>query len=175
MNKQKLMKMFTDLLEMAIGDSENEKEVTEAESTNASHLQVRKAVDQSERRALFVALAPQESLEETEDLHGDVYTEEDVMGAMRSFNVHCMKANLMHKVMLSNDLAVIEQSYCSPVEFKIENVDGDTVTIRKGTWLQEWHFPLPEDGEEDEIWPKVLDGTFTGISVYCDAYGQDLT
>lgn len=165
--------MFTDLLEMAIGDSENEKEVTEVDSSTS--LQVRKAVEQSERRGLFVALAPQESLEETEDLHGDVYTADAVLEACRSFNVHCMKANLMHRVMLSSDLAIIEQSYCSPVEFQIENVDGELVTIKKGTWLQEWYFPLPEDGEEDEIWPKVVDGTFTGISVYCDAYGQDLT
>lgn len=174
MNKEKLKKMFLDLLDMAIGDSENHKQVIESDVTTPEGVQVRKSVDVEERRALFVVLAPQESETETEDLHGDVYFDQDVIEACRSFNVHCMKANLMHSVMLDSDLAVIEQSYTSPVEFVIENPEGEQVTIRKNTWLQEWYFPEPDELAEDVIWPKVKDGTFTGLSVYCEAYGQEI-
>lgn len=174
MNKDKLKKMFLDLLDMAIGDSTNDKVVVESDVVNQEGITVRKAVDTEERRALFVVLSPQESLEETEDLHGDTYSDQDVIDACRSFNVHCMKANLMHSVMLDSDLAIIEQSYTSPVEFVIEDLEGNHVTIRKNTWLQEWYFPEPEDVPEDVIWPKVKDGTFVGLSIYCDAYGQEL-
>lgn len=170
-DKETLVKAFTDFLDKVVGESQNQVDVIEGDTTDG--VVVRKAVQDDERRALFVVLAPQEG-DTTEDLHGDTYTDQDVIEACRSFNVHCMKANLKHAVMLDSDLAVIEQSYCSPVEFQIESLDGELVTIRKNTWLQEWHFPEPDTLEEDIIWPKVKDGTYTGLSVYCDAYGIEL-
>lgn len=163
--------MFTDLLEMAIGDSENEKEVTEVDTS--SSMQVRKAVDVEERRALWVVLEPQEG-NETTDLHGDFYTEEDVVNAMRSFNTHCRKANLLHKVDVSTDKVIIEQSFCTPVAFDIELADGTLKHIKKSTWLMEQHYPKPDDDEDDTIWPDVVSGELCGLSINCDAYGYEV-
>ena len=164
LDKELLIKKFSELLEASFGDSKQDTPVHVE-----SDLEVVKSLDTMERRALFVALAPQEG-DLTEDAHAHTYDIETVEKACISFNTHCMKAGAYHAVELDSSLAVIEQSFCTPATFVTEG----GVEIRKGTWLQWWHFPAPEDGAEDLIWPRVLDGTFTGISVQCAGRGYDL-
>lgn len=170
--KDKLLQMFSEFLEKAVGELSSDKVAVDGTDV-VEGIEVKKSVDEVERRALFVVLAPQDESLDTEDVHGDWYSEKDVEQAMRSFNLHCMKAGLMHRVELESDLAVIEQSYCTPAAFTLNTPIGE-VEIRKGTWLHSWHFPKPDNEDEDIIWPKVVDGTYNGVSIQCSANGINL-
>ena len=64
----------------------------------------------------------------------------------------------------------IEQSFINPSTFKTES----GVTIKKGTWLMWMHFPKPDNEEDDTIWPDVLSGEFTGVSVECAGRGYNI-
>ena len=114
-------------------------------------VKVEKATNEAERKALFVVLAPDEV-----DAHGDTYSSQEVEKAMRSFNQHCMKANLFH--MVETQEAEIVQSYTTPVDMYI----GDTF-VTKGTWVQEWFFPKTEVGEV--LWQAVVNKEITGVSI----------
>ena len=114
-------------------------------------VKIEKATNEVERKALFVAMAP-----EVPDAHGAVTSAKEVEKAMRSFNQHCMKANLFHLV--ETQEAEIIQSYSTPVDMYI----GEEFII-KGTWLQEFYFPETETGEL--LWQEVLKGNITGISI----------
>ena len=122
---------------------------------------IEKSVDPVERKALFVVLEP-----ETVDLHGDIYSAVEVEKAMQSFNTHCKKANLGHRIETQD--ADIVQSYTTPVEMEIEGKH-----IKKGTWLQEWHFPEGNEASEN-IWQAVLTGTITGVSIGAKGIGTEL-
>lgn len=114
-------------------------------------VKIEKATNEVERKALFVVLAPDEV-----DEHGDTYSKQEVEKAMRSFNQHCMKANLFH--MVETQEAEIVQSYTTPADMYI----GDTF-VTKGTWVQEWFFPETETGEL--LWQAVLKEEITGVSI----------
>lgn len=129
-------------------------------------VEVTKALDTEQRRAMFVALEPQEG-EETTDLHGDTYTLDEVEKACISFNTHCMKANIFHKI--ETEKAVIEQSFITPSSFTLDNGKE----IKKGTWLQWWHFP-EGDTTSDMLWKAVKDGKITGISIGARAKTEKL-
>lgn len=119
-----------------------------------------KSTNEMERKALFVVLAPDEV-----DAHGDTYSAKEIEKGMQNFNRHCMKANLFH--MVETQEAEIVQSYTTPVDMYI----GDKF-IKKGTWLQEWHFPETEIGEQ--LWQAVLKEEITGVSVGCTAMTEDI-
>ena len=121
---------------------------------------IEKAANEMERKALFVVLAPDEV-----DAHGDTYSAKEIEKGMRSFNQHCMKANLFH--MVETQEAEIVQSYTTPVDMYI----GDKF-IKKGTWLQEWYFPETETGEM--LWQAVLNEEITGVSVGCVANVEEI-
>jgi hypothetical protein len=123
-----------------------------------------KSVEQEERKALFVVLEP-----DVVDLQGDVYDAKEISKAMTSFNKHCNKANLFHRVELQD--AEITQSYLAPTDFTLETPTG-TQTITKGTWLQEWAFPETEVG--DILWSGVKDGSINGVSIGCKAHAEEL-
>lgn len=163
-DKTKLMKMFTDLLEMAIGDSENEKEVVEAESTTPAGIPVVKSRDSYEKRAMFIVLEPQNDDGTTIDAHGDWYGAEDVEKACHNYNRACRKAGLMHSVVLEDEDVWIQESYITPTEFVTESGEK----IKKGTWVQWWKF------ESDELWQDVLDGKYDSVSIDCWAEGEEL-
>lgn len=124
-------------------------------------VEVTKAVDDEQRMAMFVVLAPDEV-----DLHGDTYSAEEVEKACNNFNTHCNKANLFHKV--ETEEAKIVQSFISPSDFTLE--DGREIT--KGTWVQWWSFPETDLGEE--IWKAVKAGEITGVSIGAKAYVEKL-
>ena len=127
---------------------------------NKSAVRIDKATNEIERKALFVAMSPDET-----DAHGAETSIKEVEKAMRSFNTHCMKANLFHRVDTKD--AEVVQSYTTPVDMYI----GDTF-IRKGTWLQEWYFPETEVGEL--LWQKVLSGEINGISIGARGIVEDI-
>jgi hypothetical protein len=129
-------------------------------------VEVTKSLDNEQRRALFVALEPQDG-DETSDLHGDTYTAEEVEKACNNFNVHCKKANIFHKI--QTEKAVIEQSFITPSAFTLD----DGREIKKGTWLQWWHFP-EGDTTSDMLWKAVKDGKITGISIGARAKTEKL-
>lgn len=140
-----IKKALTDVFEQL-----NKKEVVKIE----------KAANEMERKALFVVLAPDEV-----DAHGDTYSAKEIEKGMRSFNQHCMKANLFH--MVETQEAEIVQSYTTPVDMYI----GDKF-IKKGTWLQEIYFPETEVGEM--LWQAVLNEEITGVSVGCVANVEEI-
>lgn len=165
MENKTLLEKFGEFLEQNLGGSkENHKEVVESETPLV------KSVDEMERKALFVVLEPQESLDEVSDLHGDFYDEITVEKACESFNRHSMKAGLYHEYTVDSDLVEITQSFINPHEFNTE----EGVTIKKGAWLMWMHFPKPLDEEDDTVWPDVLSGEFTGVSVECSGTGVNL-
>lgn len=127
---------------------------------------VNKAVDTEQRRALFVALEPQEG-EDTSDLHGDTYSADEVEKACNNYNKHCMKANIFHKI--ETQKADIQQSFITPVAFTLD----DGREIKKGTWLQWWHFP-EGDTTSNMLWKAVKDGKITGISIGARAKTEEL-
>ena len=122
---------------------------------------IEKSTNEVERKALFVVLAPDEV-----DAHGDTYSAKEIEKGMQNFNKHCMKANLFH--MVETQEAEIVQSYTTPVDMYI----GEKF-ITKGTWVQEWHFPETEVGEQ--LWQAVLNEEITGVSVGCTASVEELT
>ena len=139
-------------------------------ATVESETHVVKSLDEMERRALFVVLEPQESLQDVSDGHADYYDEITVEKACRSFNKHSMKAGLYHQHTVENDLVEIEQSFITPTAFDMDS----EVSIKKGTWLMWMHFPKPLDEEDDTIWSQVLSGDFCGVSVDCMGTGVEV-
>lgn len=148
MSESKSEKLY-ELLEKFFGGSKENKIVEETD--------VIKVLDEEERMALFVVLAP-----EDEDLHGDVYSEKEVEKACISYNTHCRKANLYHRVE-TEDFAIV-QSFVTPVSF----VDDSGREIKKGTWLAWTKF------ENEELWQQVKSNEFQGLSVGCRATAEEL-
>lgn len=148
-----LVEGFKALLEQAFGTKDDIEPTVE----------VTKSVDVEQRRAMFVALAPNEV-----DAHGDINTEEAVEKACISFNTLCNKANLFHRVMTQD--IVIEQSYITPAAFTTDS----GIEVKKGSWIQWMHFP--EDNPNSELlWKMVKDGEIQGISVGATAVYEDIT
>lgn len=148
MNETKAEKLY-ELLEKFFGGSKEQKEVED--------VSVVKALDEEERMALFVVLSPDE-----EDLHGDVYSEKEVEKACISYNQHCRKANLYHRVE-TEDFSIV-QSYTTPVSF----IDDTGREIKKGTWLAWTKF------QNEDLWNQVKDGSFQGLSVGCKATVEEI-
>lgn len=163
-DKEYLLAAFSDLLNKAIGSPESE-DIAEVESDT----KIVKSLHEMERRALFVVLEPQDSLDNVADLHRDYYDKETIEKACRSFNKHCMKAGLYHKYIVDSDLVEIEQTFITPSDFTLD----DGRIVKSGSWLMWMHFPEPLDAEDD-IWPHVLSGDFCGLSVGCTGIGVDL-
>lgn len=162
-NKEDILNKLSTFLDSIIGESSNPNPVAIESETN-----IVKSVDEMERRALFVVLAPSFDDGTTDDLHGDHYTAEEIEKACISFNKHSRKAGLHHAIELSNDLVEIEQSYITPVGFTTDK----GVEVRKGSWLMTQHYPKPADNQQDIIWPRILSGELTGVSIQCKANAE---
>lgn len=132
--------------------------------TSPKEVPVVKSVEQEERKALFVVLEA-----DVVDLQGDTYTAKEVEKACLNFNKHCMKANFFHRVELED--AEIQQSYVTPATFTLDTPDGP-VEVKKGTWVQEWHFPETEVG--NVLWEGVKSGEFNGVSIGALAKAEDI-
>lgn len=124
-------------------------------------VEVTKALDEEDRKALFVVLEP-----DVVDLHGDTYTAAEVEKACDNYNEHCRVANLFHQVVTEE--ATVIQSFISPASFTTDT----GVEIQKGTWLQWWHFPETEVGES--LWQGVKAGDINGVSIGAMAQAEEL-
>lgn len=129
-------------------------------------LEVTKSLDEEKRMALFVVLSPQEG-DQTDDLHGDTYTVEEIEKACIDFNQHCMTANIFHQIETQD--AEIVQSFISPADFTLDN----GVEVKKGAWLQWFYFPETTVG--DQLWEGVKSGDINGVSINALATVEDLT
>ena len=146
--KKSFVESLSELIEKHFGGSEKQVE---------PEVVLTKALDEEEQMALFVVLAPEEP-----DLHGDVYSEKEIEKACVSYNVHCRKANLYHRVE-TEDFSIV-QSFVTPVGF----TDDTGREIKKGTWLAWTKF------DNEELWQEVKKGNFTGLSVGCVATVEEL-
>lgn len=129
----------------------SEEEINREEEDNWDNVTVVKATNEELMQGTFLVLSPEEV-----DLHGDIYSAEEIRKACHNFNAYCMKANLLHLVETTT-FSIVE-SYISPVDMIL----GDTV-IKAGSWLAVLQF------WDDEIWEDVKKGSFTGVSVGCKA------
>jgi hypothetical protein len=109
--------------------------------------------DDEKRLALYVVLVPEET-----DAHGDIYSAEVVEKACHNFNLNCGRANFLHEV--NTNAVNIVESYVAPSDFTTDS----GVFVKKGTWLQSWHFPA--DSLEAELaWRAVKSGELNGLSI----------
>ena len=123
-----------------------------------------KKVDTEERTITAVVLEPNPIEDgETNDLHNDYYTAEEVEKACKSFNEYCNTPNLEHELNVSKEVCEILKSFILPVPAKIGSQD-----VKEGSWIQVWKI------HNDELWDMVKDGSFTGFSIGCVANIQEI-
>lgn len=115
-------------------------------------------VDEELREATWVVLAPEEY-----DQHNDIYSAEEIAKACENYNTHCMRANLHHMFMATDEDVVVKSSWVTE-----EDLDFGDVTIKKGTWLQTWKI------HNDDIWKGIKDGFYNGLSVQCKGLREDI-
>jgi cation transport regulator ChaB len=151
--KKSLLDGFAELLNKAFGDVQPEAD---------GEVEVTKAVDVEQRRAMFVVLEP-----DVVDAHGDTYSADEVEKACISFNTHCNKANLFHRV--QTEAFKIEQSFIVPSTFTTD----DGREIKKGTWAIWTHFP-EDDANSELLWKMVKDGEVQGVSIGATAKIEEL-
>ena len=111
------------------------------------NIQVVKATNEELKQATFLVLAPDEV-----DLHGDIYSADEVRKACHNFNQHCMKANLLHLV--ETDTFDIVESYIAPVDMVLNDV-----IIKAGSWMSVIQV------HSEEIWSDIKNGSLTGVSI----------
>ena len=111
------------------------------------NIQVVKATNEELKQATFLVLAPDEV-----DLHGDIYSADEVRKACHNFNQHCMKANLLHLV--ETDTFDIVESYISPVDVVLNDV-----IIKAGSWMSVLQV------HSDVVWSDIKNGSLTGVSI----------
>lgn len=148
----KFVDALAELIEKHFGGSKESPEV---------QVEVTKALDEEDRKALFVVLEPN-----VVDLHGDTYTAVEVEKACDNYNEHCRVANIFHQIETKE--ATVVQSFISPADFTTDT----GVEIKKGTWLQWWHFPETEVGEA--LWQGVKSGEINGVSIGAMATAEEL-
>ena len=158
MNEEgKLVHVIRALYALIADTVQSQGQVVETDSPTS----VVKSVDVSQRLALFVALEP-----ETPDLHGDIYSAEEIERGCNNFNIVCRTANLFHEQ--DTDSVEIVQSFTSLSDFEMDNGKK----VKKGTWLQWWYFPETEVG--DRVLDMVQKGEINGISIKCFAEYENL-
>ena len=121
-----------------------------------------KSVEPEKREALFVVLSPDEV-----DLHGDIYSEEEVEKACDNFNEHCRQANLLHQI--QTDSIHFAQSYITPVGFTTDK----GVEVKKGAWVAKVKFK-ENDPVADAAFEMVKAGKLTGLSIGAKATADEL-
>lgn len=139
LREEKILKSYTKEI--------TQEELSNEDSLSWNKLPVNKAVNEELMQATFIALVPEEV-----DLHGDIYSEEEVRKACHSFNQHSMKANLCHLVE-TNGFSIVE-SYITPADIVV----GDKF-VTKGTWLTVLQF------HDEELWKGVKENRYNGVSI----------
>lgn len=128
------------------------------------YTKVAKSLNEEKRMATFVVLEPQDNDGFTTDLHGDVYSAEDIAEAHLSFH-KCQKSNLMH--MAPTESFSFVESYILQADTPIGEV-----SVKKGSWIAT--IQVDPDPSNDWIWDGIKSGRFNGLSIQCDATAEDL-
>lgn len=126
------------------------------ETSENKKIQIIKSTNAELKQATFLVLSPEEV-----DLHGDIYSAEEVRKACHNFNQNCMTANLMHMVE-TNSFEIVE-SYISPVDMIL----GEKL-IKAGSWMSVIQV------NSDSVWADIKDGSLTGVSIGAFAETQYL-
>lgn len=134
--ENKIDKILT-FLEKHFGATKNEKKV----------LEVIKSTDVELKQATHVVYEPN-----VPDAHGEWMDEETVRKACHSFNVHCRKANLFHRV--ETDKVEVVESYILPVDAMVGERE-----VKKGTWLAVIQY------KDDYLWELEKSGELRGVSI----------
>ena len=112
-----------------------------------------KSVDAENHFVTFVCMVPDQI-----DAHGDVTDAEEIRKACINFNKSkSVSPNLCH--MFKTDTFEIVESYTLPVELSMQDVDGTTRELPKGTWL------VTLEVNDARIWDSILKGSFNGVSI----------
>lgn len=119
-------------------------------------VQVAKSTNEELKQATFLVLSPEEV-----DLHGDIYSAEEIRKACHNFNQHCGTANLLH--LADTESFSIVESYVSPVDMVL----GEKL-VKAGSWL------VVTQMNDDTIWEEVKKGNLTGVSIGAYAKATNL-
>ncbi len=114
-----------------------------------------KSLQEDQRLATFVVLIPEEY-----DLHGHIYSAEEVQAACYDFNTKSGRANLLHKA--ETDAFTFQESYVLPCDIEL-----DGKPIKKGTWVATIK-------ATPEIWPFIKSGELNGLSIGCTGILTDV-
>ena len=110
-----------------------------------------KSYNEELMQATYVCMIP------GEDLHGESVTVEEIRKAKESFNKSPKRPNLFHK-MMTNSLEFIE-SYQTPADMSLVDVNGVTRQLPKGTWL------VTTQAHNEAIWKAQKSGVINGVSI----------
>ena len=127
----------------------------EAEEALAENGLITKSLNEELRQGTFVVLEPN-----CTDLHGDIYSEDEVRKACHNFNQFCEKAYLEHAV--ETEQAQFVESYIAPADMSINGMN-----VVKGTWLAVVQF-------DEELWEVVKSDEKIGLSIGAYAKTEDL-
>jgi len=108
---------------------------------------IAKSLNEELKQATFLVLSPDEV-----DLHGDIYSADEVRKACHNYNQYCRKANLFH--LEQTDAFDIVESYIAPVDMVVNDV-----VIKAGAWMSVVQV------NDDDLWEGIKDNTITGVSI----------
>lgn len=149
-NKETFIEGLTVLLEKCVGSSEP--------NTELLGVDLAKSIDEDERLFTAVVLRP-----EVVDAHGDIYSVDAVKEACHDYTAYCMNQNLQHLLDVEKQDVVVVESY-------IQKSNG---TLGDGE-VFEHDWVMTVKVENDDIWKACKDGSFTGFSVGCSSWAEEL-
>ena len=128
---------------------------SEVEEKLAENGLIQKSLNEELRQGTFVVLEP-----DVEDLHGDIYSADEVRKACHNFNQFCEKAYLDHVV--ETEKATFVESYIAPADMTLNGVN-----VVKGSWLAVVQF-------DEELWQEVKNDPNVGLSIGAYAEVENL-
>lgn len=107
---------------------------------------------EEERTVFGIVLEP-----DVVDIHKDTYSGDEIVKAAHHFMEKMQNIGKNHTELINDDVRILE-SYCAPVDMKLETPSGK-VEIKKNTWLMKVRCV------SDAIWKQVKSGELTGFSI----------
>ncbi len=137
---------YTDLNEVYAEEALEDSGMLPEDDPDEEGYVIQKSLNNDLRQATFVVLEA-----EKVDMHGDIYSADEVRKGCHSFNTYCRKAFLDHAK--ETDRASVVESYIAPTDIQF----GDQM-VSKGDWLAVVQF-------DKELWEQVKDGTYDSLSI----------
>ncbi len=125
---------------------------------NTGHIDLAKSLDEDERLFTAVVLRP-----EVVDAHGDIYSHDVVKQACHDYVAFCMNSNVQHQFDVEKSEMAIVESYIAPCD-----IDFEKGKALKGDWV------MTAKIHNDTLWDMCKSGKFTGFSVGCSGYFEEL-